>query len=506
MRNSGSGGGDIAILATKQAEANSSLASIDTKTSAQSTATKQDTGNTSLNSIDAKLTSQATAANQTTANAKLDSLLTELQLKADLTETQPVSLASVPTHAVTQSGTWTVQPGNTANTTAWKVDGSAATQPISAASLPLPSGAATSALQTQPGVDIGDVTINNSSGVSAVNIQDGGNSITVDNANLDVTLSTRLKSADTLAGVTTVTTVGTITNVVHIDDNSGSLTIDNSNLDASLSTLAKSSEMTTQTAAINTLLKPANTLAAVTTVGAITNVVHVDDNSGSLTIDNANLDVALSTRLKPADTLAAVTTVGAVTSITNALPTGSNVIGKISVDQTTPGTTNKVSIGTDGTVTVNPLTNASIVKVQNQDNSGTGITSTLVAAKQGLDVYVTNGGGGTSSADLAAFTEGTTSYVPIGGVYSESQALTVSEDLAATARITAKRAIHMNLRDSNGIEVTTIQRDEVLNLILLELRAMKQAIVSMATEGRRANPIDFSPEFNDYNSYTDNLQ
>lgn len=35
------------------------------------------------------------------------------------------------TAAVTQSGTWTVQPGNTANTTAWKVDGSAVTQPVS---------------------------------------------------------------------------------------------------------------------------------------------------------------------------------------------------------------------------------------------------------------------------------------------------------------------------------------------------------------------------------------
>lgn len=32
----------------------------------------------------------------------------------------------------------------------------------------------------QPGVDIGDVTVNNTGGVSAVNIQDGGNSITVD--------------------------------------------------------------------------------------------------------------------------------------------------------------------------------------------------------------------------------------------------------------------------------------------------------------------------------------
>lgn len=74
--------------------------------------------------------------------------------------TQPVSIASaVPvtdnggsltvdgTVAATQSGTWTVQPGNTANTTAWKVDGSAVTQPVSAASLPLPSGASTAAKQ-----------------------------------------------------------------------------------------------------------------------------------------------------------------------------------------------------------------------------------------------------------------------------------------------------------------------------------------------------------------------
>lgn len=79
--------------------------------------------------------------------------------------TQPVS----GTVAATQSGTWTVQPGNTANTTAWKVDGSAvtqpvsgtffqatqpvsgtffqATQPVSASSLPLPTGAATAANQ-----------------------------------------------------------------------------------------------------------------------------------------------------------------------------------------------------------------------------------------------------------------------------------------------------------------------------------------------------------------------
>lgn len=53
----------------------------------------------------------------------------------------------VDTIPATQSGTWTVQPGNTANTTAWKVDGSAVTQPVSAATLPLPTGASTAAKQ-----------------------------------------------------------------------------------------------------------------------------------------------------------------------------------------------------------------------------------------------------------------------------------------------------------------------------------------------------------------------
>jgi len=49
--------------------------------------------------------------------------------RADVTGST-VTLSN-PTVAVTQSGTWTVQPGNTANTTAWKVDGSAVTQPVS---------------------------------------------------------------------------------------------------------------------------------------------------------------------------------------------------------------------------------------------------------------------------------------------------------------------------------------------------------------------------------------
>ena len=50
----------------------------------------------------------------------------------------------------TQSGIWTVQPGNTANTTAWKVDGSAVTQPVSGTvTATVPANAAATA--TDPG-------------------------------------------------------------------------------------------------------------------------------------------------------------------------------------------------------------------------------------------------------------------------------------------------------------------------------------------------------------------
>lgn len=158
-----------------------------------------------------------------------------------------------------------------------------ATQPVSAAALPLPAGAATSALQTQPGVDIGDVTINNAAAGAAVNVQDGGNSLTVDGVFFQATQPV-----------------------------SGTF------------------------------------FQATQPVSLATNTPDVTDRAGRAVgvVSAANLDVALSTRLKPADTLAAVTTVTtvtavtAVTAITNALPTGTNSLGKIS-DITTsvvPGT------------------------------------------------------------------------------------------------------------------------------------------------------------------------
>lgn len=56
----------------------------------------------------------------------------------------------------------------------------------------------------QPGIDIGDVTINNASGGSAVNIQDGGNSITVDGT---ISASNFPSTVDTNYGVVGASTL-----------------------------------------------------------------------------------------------------------------------------------------------------------------------------------------------------------------------------------------------------------------------------------------------------------
>lgn len=68
---------------------------------------------------------------------------------------------------------------------------------------------------------------------SAVPVTDNSGSLTVDNggtfavqAAQSGTWTIGLSAAQTLATVTTVGTVSTITNVVHVDDNSGSLTVD----------------------------------------------------------------------------------------------------------------------------------------------------------------------------------------------------------------------------------------------------------------------------------------
>lgn len=77
-------------------------------------------------------------------------------------------IASGTAQPASQSGTWTVQPGNTANTTAWKVDGSAVTQPVSIATAPvLVAGAA---LIGKVDIQVAGSTVATGSGVNGATV------------------------------------------------------------------------------------------------------------------------------------------------------------------------------------------------------------------------------------------------------------------------------------------------------------------------------------------------
>jgi hypothetical protein len=154
---SGSPGDPYRLKGTNAAAVLAALQAIQAKT---------DNLDTALSGVktgtDKIIAAPATAANQTATNALIGEVQTSPTANTLLDRLKQLYTAitgtlTVATHAVTQSGTWTVQPGNTANTTAWKVDGSAVTQPVSNASLPLPSGASTAANQTTANTSLSSI-------------------------------------------------------------------------------------------------------------------------------------------------------------------------------------------------------------------------------------------------------------------------------------------------------------------------------------------------------------
>lgn len=145
----------------------------------------------------------------------------------------------------------------------------------------------------QPGVDIGDVTINNASGAAAVNIQDGGNSITID---------------------------GSITASGNKTNNNAAPSTDNVGV---LSALVNASSPTFTEG--NQSLLSINTTGNLRTT--LNQVAGVAISTGNGVSGTGVLRVA-----QVSDGTGVIATVGAVTAITNALPAGTNAIGKLAAN------------------------------------------------------------------------------------------------------------------------------------------------------------------------------
>jgi len=89
-------------------------------------------------------------------------------------------------------------------------------------------------------------------------------------------------------------------------------------------------------------------------------------------------------------------------------------------------------------------------------NAGTGTMT--VGQATGTNLHMVCDSGCSSSAGFAdngAFTFGTTAVNPIAGVFDDVSPNTATENSAAVARITANKALHINLRNASGTEIGT---------------------------------------------------
>lgn len=297
------------------------------------------------------------------------------------------------------------------NAIAVKVDGSAVTQPISGTVTAVQSGTWQTVITSGTLSTLGTIT-------NVVQVADNGGSLTVDGT------VNSLQS-----GTWNIGTLGTVTNVVHVDDNGASLTVDGT---------------------VNVVQSGTWTVATVGTLTGITNVVHVDDNGGSLTVDGTvnavqsgawvvgTITNAVTVQQTTGSNLHTVvdsgtlTTVGTITNpvavtqsggwiigtvttvsaLGSALPTGDNTIGRVKL---TDGTT----FATVRDLAANDALNVAIV-----DGSGNQITSF---------------GGGTQYAD------GASAVTPTGNQINWNSAGT-------QASVSTTKPLPIQLRTSTGTE------------------------------------------------------
>lgn len=282
------------------------------------TSAKQDLQTTALNSIDTKLTSPLTVQ---ATNLDTRDLIFATD-KVDVSGSAVSITGSVTTGGLTDAQLRaTPVPVSLISTT---ISNFPATQAVSAASLPLPSGASTSALQSTIDTSV-NTLLKPSSTLSAVTtlgsitnpLPAGTNalgSITNTSFGINGTLpafaATPTVNLGTIAGVATETTLSSI--------NTKTPALGQAAMVGSQPVVIASNQSAIPvTGTFFQATQPVSAASLPLPTGAATSV------------QQTTIDTSINTLLKPASTLAAVTTLG---SITSALPTGANSIGQVTAN------------------------------------------------------------------------------------------------------------------------------------------------------------------------------
>ena len=468
---------DILAIQTKQDTGNTSLASIDTKLSSQATAAgqttmsgkldtlhadlvtvegKQDTGNASLGSIDTKLSSQATAAGQTTINSNLATIDSDIKASqprkmqdgagAALTSTLvgakqslDVNIAGGVTIDVQLSQTNdTVQIyGNDGTTNRAILTDATGKIQVGVTSSALPTGAATestlSALNTKVTTTANGIKVDGSAVTQPVS-----GSVSVSN----------FPATQPVSGTVTAN-IGT-TNGLALD-----------------STVAKDSSLTTLNTSVNSLLKPASTLAAVTTLGSITNTVTIKADTP---VNQANaLKVDGSAITQPISAVALPLPSGAATS---ALQTSGNA-SLSSIDSKTPALGQALAAASVPVVLtaaqLNTLTPLTAVTANIGTTGGLALDSTVAK-----DATLTNG---TQKSVLRSATKGTTSAADVTSTNFDANTQALDVSIKGTVSTTLSGTPAVSVSNFPAVQAVS-QSSKVVNSTVIGTFTASDAVVA----------------------------
>lgn len=317
-------------------------------------------------------TGASTSALQTTGNASLASI--DGKIVTVDTSNVTVTSSALPTGAATEATLANI------DSNIITVD----TSNVTVTSSALPTGAATSALQTTGNaslasidgkiitVDTSNVTVTNGAGAASVNIQDGGNSITVDGTlastqsgpwSVDVNNAGGAAAVNIQDGGNSITVDGTVaatqSGTWDINDITGTISLPTGAATSALQTTGNAS-----LASIDSKIVTVDTSNVTVTNGAGAAAVNIQDGGNSLTVDGTVASTqsgAWSVDVNNAAGAAAVNIQDGGNSIT--------VDGTVAATQSGTwvlGANSGVDIGD---VTVNNAAGAAAVNIQDGGNS-----------------------------------------------------------------------------------------------------------------------------------------
>lgn len=349
-----------------------------------------------------------------------------------------------------QSGTWTVQPGNTANTVAWKVDGSAVTQPVSiAAAVPVTDNSGS--LTVDDGAS--SLTVDAPVGTPVfVRLSDGSSAIT--------TLPVSLASVPSHA----VTNVGTfaVQDSEKIADNAGFTDGTTKVLPTGYvyDEVAGTSLTENDIAAARIDVKRAQVL--VLEDGTTRGQKAAVSAAGRLSVDGSGVTQPVSGTV--------TANLAAGTNAIGKLAANSGVdIGDVDVTSVTPGTSatslgkaaDSVAGATDTGVAILAIRDDSLTTLTPADGDYAPLRVNSTGA-----LHVTGGGGGTQYQEDAAHTTGDTGTMALA-VRKDTAAALAGSDGDYTPLITdANGALHVAVASGSVTASGTISVDNITTSIV----------------------------------------